>query len=388
MPSALDLEIQRKRRRFWLIFLGSVCVCIALVCLVYWLLIGRFYVYTEDAYTHGNAVMLTPQVAAGVKAIYADETDFVEQGQLVVVLDSTDFELQCEALKQGLADTVRKVSALFQDLEAKQAQIVLKQAQLKQAQLDVDHRTSLVKTGAVSVEEYEIYQTTMVVAESALTFAEKEYAALKALVAGTSIATHPMVQQASWNVKQVYLSLIRCQIWAPVTGFIAKRSVQVGDQVAIGSTLLYIVALDQIWVDANYKETALKNVRLGQKVTFTADLYGREVIFHGIVLGFQPGSGNAFALLPPENASGNWIKIIQRVPIRIRIDPQELIAHPLLLGLSMRVKIAIHDTSGPMLAHVPTCGPPLYTTPLYCQQMDEMSPFDLLISTLIAENSK
>ncbi len=379
-------DTQRKKRNFWLLVLAAAFLCAALIGLIYWVFIGRFYVYTEDAYTNGNAVMLTPQVSAGVKAIYADETDLVHQGQLVVELDPSDFELRFEESKKELAVTVRKVAGMFQEVEAKQAQIILKKAQLRQAELDLNHRDPLVKTGAVSVEEYETYQTSVVVAAAAVDFAEKEHESVKALVAGTTVATHPLVQQAVWNLRQTYLNLIRCQMWAPVTGYIAKRTVQVGDQVVAGTTLLYIVPLDQIWVEANYKETALKDVRKGQEVSFTADLYGDSFTYHGRVLGFQPGSGNAFSLLPPENASGNWIKIVQRIPVRISIDPQELLQRPLFLGLSMRVTIDVHETEGHMMAQIPTFSP-LYTTSIYGRQLEQMVAIDPLIADVIANNT-
>ena len=386
MTTVASEKTQKQKRNFWLLVLAAAFLCAALIGVSYWVFIVRFYVYTEDAYTNGNAVMLTPQVSAGVKAIYADETDLVYEGQLIVELDQSNFELRFEELKKELAVAVRKVAGIFQDVEARRAQIVLKKAQLRQAELDLGHREPLVTTGAVSVEEFETFQTSVAVAAAAVDFAEKEHEAVKALVAGTTVATHPLVQQVVWNLRQTYLNLIRCQIWAPVTGYIAKRTVQVGDQVAAGTTLLYIVPLDEIWVEANYKETALKNVRKGQEVSFTADLYGASFTYRGRVLGFQPGSGNAFSLLPPENASGNWIKIVQRVPVRISIDPQQLIQKPLFLGLSMRVTIDVHETQGHMMAQTPTFAP-LYTTPIYSRQMEQMVAIDPLITDVIGNNT-
>lgn len=373
-------------RNRWLYLMIILFLLAGLSWLLFWIFIGRFYVYTEDAYVHGNEVMLTPQVAAGVKAIYADETDLVEKGQLVVELDRSDHEISFEELKKNLENTVREVAALFRDMEAKEAQVELRRAELRQQELDFKHREPLVKTGAVSVEEYETYNTRVLVAASALTFAEKEYEAAKALVVGTTVRTHPRVEKVIWNLKQAYLNLIRCQIWAPATGYIAKRSVQVGDQVNAGDTLLYIVPLDYIWIEANYKETHLRGVRIGQSVRFTADLYGRKREYHGSVVGFQPGSGNAFSLLPPENASGNWIKIIQRVPVRIRIDPLEIREAPLFLGLSMRVTVDIHDSTGKMLAESPTLTP-IYSTPIYTRQLEEISAIDPMIEDLIENNS-
>lgn len=371
----------KKKRNIWLALLASLFLLAGLIWLVYWLLVGRFYVYTENAYVHGNEVVLTPQVAAGVKTIYADETDFVERGQLVVELESLDFELRFEVLKKRLSNTVKEVGSLFQQVKVKEAQVALRAAELKQAELDFQHREPLRKTGAVSKED-EIYQMNVLVGASSLVVAERELGAAQSLVAGTTVETHPRVQEAASSLRQAYLDLIRCQIWAPVSGFIAKRAVQVGDKVSVGQTLLLIVPLDYIWLEANYKETQLTDVRIGQPVSFTADIYGGEIEYHGRVIGFQPGSGNAFALLPPENASGNWIKIIQRVPVRISIDPDEIKAHPLLLGLSARATVDIHDTSGAMLAVCPTKGP-LFSTSIYYQQLEEMIAVESIIQEVI-----
>jgi membrane fusion protein (multidrug efflux system) len=381
----IEPDHRKHKRNVWMGVLAAVFLFVGLIWLLYWLIIGRFYAYTEDAYVHGNEVMLTPQVSAGVRAIYADETNLVKKGQLVVELDSSNFEIRVEELKKNLANQVREVSHLFQDVEAKGALVNLRKAELRQAELDFQHREPLVRTGAVSKEEYETYQTNVYVAESELRFAEKEFEAAKALIEGTSVETHPRVQMAVWQLKQAYLDLLRCQIWSPVTGYIAKRNVQVGDQVEAGQTLLFIVPLDYIWVNANYKETQLSNVRIGQPVTFTADLYGRRLKYHGLVIGFQPGSGNAFSLLPPENASGNWIKIIQRVPVRISIDPEEIKKNPLMLGLSTRVSVDVHDISGKTLAERPTCEP-IYTTPIYAMQLENMALLDPLIDELIEKN--
>lgn len=386
-PPSGESEAQRKKKRnFWLTLIFILFALAGILWLLYWVFIGRFYVYTEDAYTHGNPVMLTPQVSAGVKAIYADETDLVQKGQLVVELDTSDFLINFEEKKKWLANTVREVAVLFQTVDAKIAEVVLKAANLRQAELDYEHRVPLLPTGAVSKEEYETYQTSVTVAAAALEFAKRDLEASKALVQGTTVENHPRVQQAVWSMREAYLSLIRCQIWAPVTGYIAKRSVQVGDMVKVGDTLLYIVPLDFLWINANYKETQLKHVRIGQPVTFSADIYGRFVTFQGTVLGFQPGSGNAFSLLPPENASGNWIKIVQRLPVRISVDPEEIKANPLFLGLSMRVTVDVHDTSGKMLAVVPTFDP-LFTTEIYTKQLEDMVAIDPLIQDLIAANN-
>lgn len=376
---------KKKRRNVWLIAISLVFLIAAILGFLYWIFIGRFYVYTEDSYVHGNRLLLAPQVASGVKGIYADETDLVTEGQLIVELDTSDFEIRVEELKKNLAQVVREISRIFQDANAKQAEVDLRRAQLRQAELDFNHREPLVKTGAVSVEEYQIYETAVRVAEASLRFAEKEYGAIQALITNTTITTHPRVQNAIWVLKEAFLNLIRCKIYAPSTGFIAKRSAQVGDQVNMGSTLLYIIPLDEIWINANYKETQLKNVRIGQTVTYTADIYGRSVRFQGHVEGFQPGSGDAFALLPPQNASGNWIKIIQRVPVRIRLDCEEIKKNPLLIGLSTRMTIDVHDRSGDRLATVPT-KKQLFFTHIYDKQMEELAGYSPLIEEIIESN--
>lgn len=377
--------MNQKRNR-WLIVLALIVLFIGILALLYWFLIARFYVYTEDAYVHGNQVMLTPQVNAGIKAIWADETDLVEKGQLVIELDASDYLILFEAQKKSLAQTVRTVVSLFEDVGVKEAEVAMREAELKQAELDLSHRNPLVEEGAVSVEEFEIYQTKVVVAKAQFEWAEKELEKASALVSGTTVESHPLVQEKVWSLRETYLNLIRCQIWAPATGYVAKRTAQVGDQVKEGDVLLYIVPLDQIWIEANYKENHLKHVRIDQPVEYTADMYGRSLKLRGRVVGFQPGSGNAFALLPPENASGNWIKIIQRVPVRIAIDPDEIREFPLFLGLSLRTHIAVHDRSGMRLAQAPT-EKPIYTTEIYTKQMEKLTMIDPLISTIIQENS-
>lgn len=375
----------KRKRNLWLIILAILFVVIGLSWFFYWLLVGQYDVYTEDAYISGNEVMLTPQVASGVQTIYTDETHFVEEGELIVELDNSDYLIRFEELKSQLANKVMEVSKLFQNVQARQAEVDLKLAQLKQAELDFKHREPLVKTGAVSTEQFETYQTNVKVADAAYLFAQKELAAAQSLIAGSDLKTHPIIQEAAWNLREAYLNLIRCQIRAPVTGYVAKRTVQAGDQVKVGQILLYIVPLDDIWIEANYKETQLKNVRIGQSVRFTADLYGKNVKYLGKIIGFQPGSGNAFSLLPPQNASGNWIKIVQRIPVRISIDPEQIRKNPLLLGLSMKVTVDVHDRSGPQLALCPV-REPLYSTKIFIKQKEQMAHIESLIQEIIQKN--
>ncbi len=375
----------KKRNLILWIALG-VFVFAGLVWFCFWLFYARFYETTDDAYVHGNQVMLTPQVSSGVKAIYAEETDLVEQGQLLVELDTSKYVLAFEQSQEKLAETVRQVAALFLFRDAKQAEFDLRIAELRQAELDLEHREGLVNTGAISIEEYEQYQTNVLVAEARVESAEREYEMTKVMTEGVCVETHPLVLESVTSLQESYLNLIRCQVLAPVTGYVAKRSVQAGDYVEVGDTLLDVVPLDYVWAEANFKETKLKNIRIGQPVTFTADMHGRGVKYHGKVVGFQAGSGSAFALLPAQNASGNWIKIVQRVPVRISIKPDEIRENPLFIGVSLEVSVDVHETKGSMIADEPTMKP-IYTTPIYTTQFAEMEEIAPLIEQIIIENN-
>lgn len=378
-------EGRKKRHRLLLIISIIVLVC-AILWFCYWLLIARFHVRTDDAYVAGNQVMLTPQVPGGVKAIYAEETDLVIKGQLVVELDCLDIQLEYQDKEAALAQTTRNVKELFEMVVAKEAEVLLRAAELRQAELDFEHRQPLVLTGAVSVEEFEQYQTNVDTATAQLAYAAQTLVIAEQRVKNTTVETHPLVLEAVSVFKEAYLNLVRCQIWSPVTGYVAKRTVQVGDRVKVSDTLLVVVPLDDLWFQANYKETKLRHVRIGQPVTFWADIYGPMTKFHGKVIGFQAGTGNAFALLPAENASGNWIKIIQRVPIRVSIDAEDLKRHPLVIGLSLHASIDVSNRDGKMLTQTPT-EKPIYTTPIYQMQSEYLEAMNENIARIIAENA-
>lgn len=374
----------KRSRILWIT--GGLFVVIGFVALLFWLFVGQFYIYTDDAYVGGNTVMITPEVSGGVVSILADESDFVEEGQVLVEIDKNDFVLSVEEKKMTLANTVRNIAALFENVKEKQALVEVRRSEMKQKGLDLAHRVGLSETGAISIEEFEIANTAYNVSQAYLTFAQEELNAALALVENTTIATHPMVLEAAYQLKEAYLNLIRCDVVAPATGYIAKRSVQVGDFARAGDTLLFVVPLDQIWVDANYKETQLRKVRNNQRVTFTADMYGKSLEYHGRVVGLTPGTGAAFALLPPQNASGNWIKIIQRLPVRICVDPEEIKKHPLFIGLSVRMYVDLHDQTGPRLTEVARIQP-RYATSMYTCQKVQMDKIDELICQIIYENS-
>jgi len=345
------------RRRLALIALTAVFILAGGAAAGWWRLDGRWHTSTDDAYVQGNLVQLTPQIAGIVIRINADDTALVREGDPVVVLDDADTRSALDEAKAGLAQAVRRVRQLYANTDALRASVELRRAEWRRAREDLQRRTGLPDAGALADEDLKHAQAQFESAAAALRAAEQQLAASEALVSRTTVATHPDVRQAAAKLRESYLAAQRSSVLAPVTGYVAKRSVQLGEQVAPGAPLLAIVPLADVWVDANFKETQLEYVRIGQPATLTSDLYGGAVTYHGTVIGLGPGTGSAFALLPPQNATGNWIKIVQRLPVRIRLDPQELAAHPLRVGLSMNASIDTHDRSGPVLASIPPTQP-------------------------------
>jgi membrane fusion protein (multidrug efflux system) len=314
---------------------------------------GRWAQTTEDAYVAGNLVQLTPQVGGTVVAIRADDTDLVRAGQTVVELDRADAQVALDQAEAALAKTVRDVRALYAGTDQLRASVDVRESELARVRADLKRRLSLADSGAVSAEELEHARTSVAGAEAALAAARQQWQANLAQTEGTKIESHPLVRQAAGRVREAYLAYSRAGIVAPVTGYVAKRAVQVGQRLQPGTPLLAIVPLDHLWVDANFKENQLRDLRIGQPVTLEADLYGSHVEYHGKVAGLAAGTGSVFSLLPAQNATGNWIKVVQRVPVRVELDPAELQKSPLRVGLSMRVKVGTHDRTGPTLAGSP-----------------------------------
>ncbi|MGE5240409.1 MAG: efflux RND transporter periplasmic adaptor subunit, partial [Bacteroidota bacterium] len=341
------------RRKRLLLQLGAAFVVAGLAYSIYWWLVGQYHESTDDAYVAGNMVNISPQIAATVTSIEADETDLVRQGQPLIRLDDTDTAIALEAAKANLADTVRQVRQLFERLPQLRASVALRQADVARAREDLSRREALIAEHAVSNEELQHARTTYDTAQAALSAAQHERAAAAALVRGTDVERHPLVLAAEAKLREAYVEWQRHVVLSPVSGYVAQRSVQLGSRVTPGMPLMTVVPLDQLWVEANFKEDQFRDIRLGQPVTMVADLYGGSVEFHGKVLGVGAGTGAAFALLPPQNASGNWIKIVQRVPVRIGLDPRELADKPLRVGLSMQVAIDTHDRAGNILARTP-----------------------------------
>ena len=266
----METEKSHKKRNKILLILIIIFVIAAIIWFCYWLFYDRFHIKTQDAYVHGNQVMLTPQVESGVEAIFAEETDLVEKGQLVVQLDTSNHLLALNFLKDRLGNTVRRISGYFFEVEAKHAELALVCANLRQAELDLRHREGLAQSGAISIEEFEQYQTNVIVMEAKVEVIKSELELAQAKITGVTVQTHPEVLEAITEVKEAYLNLIRCQVLAPVTGYVAKRTAQTGDYVTAGTTLLEIVPLNCLWIEANFKENNLKRIRIGQTVEYTA----------------------------------------------------------------------------------------------------------------------
>ena len=317
---------------------------------LYWLSATQYRETTEDAYVEGNLVQVTTQVAGTVTAIAADNTDRVRAGQELVRLGAVDADLAFERSAAVLAKTVRQVRAQYASSAQMQANVDLRRAELGKVQADFDRRAQLVGSGAISGEDLEHAREAVRSARAALSSAEQQFAANHAYVDGTSVATHPDVMGAAAQVKEAYIATVRSSVPAPVAGMVARRNVQVGQRVAAGTVLMSIVPVESVWVTANFKESQLRHLRSGQPVALSADAYGKDVVYHGTVVGEEAGTGSAFSLMPAQNATGNWIKVVQRVPVRIALDPKEVARHPLQLGLSMRVSVDTQQRSQARLA--------------------------------------
>ena len=350
------------RRGRWLLIVAVIFGVIGLLAMGYWYLYARYYQDTDDAYVAGDLVNVMSQVSGTVVSIGADETDLVQAGQELVRLDGTDAEIALRDSEARLARAVRQTRTVFATRDQLDAVVAQRRADLSKAQSDLDRRKDLTKSGAVSAEELSHAQDTLSAARDGLVAAQKNLAASAALTGQTGVADNPDVQAAATDVERAYLALRRTSIHAPVSGYVAKRAVQLGERIAPGGQpLLSIVPLERLRVEANFKEVQLSQMRIGQPVRIVADLYGGQVEYHGTVAGLGLGTGAAFALLPAQNATGNWIKVIQRVPVRIALEPRELAEHPLRVGLSTKARVDVHDVSGAILARTPRQTPVLET---------------------------
>ncbi|TKI03227.1 HlyD family efflux transporter periplasmic adaptor subunit [Martelella alba] len=371
------------KRRFLLLILLAIVVLAAVAFGLYYWLDARFYESTDDAYVNGNLVQITPQVAGTVTSITADDGDFVKKGQVLVRLDPSDTIVAQENAEANLAQVVRQVRGLYSNVANYRSLLAARKIELQRAKDDYDRRANLARDGAISQEELSHARDALTSAETALSGAQQQLNTTTALVDDTTIATHPDVKAAAAKLRQAYLDHVRSTLVAPVSGYVAKRSVQVGSRVQPGTALMAVVPLDDVWVDANFKETQLVDMRIGQPVEIDADLYGDKVTYHGKVESLGVGTGSAFSLLPAQNASGNWIKIVQRLPVRIHLDQKDLDKYPLRIGLSTDVTVDLHDQSGAVLSPHARLKP-RFSTDVYDHQLAEA---DQLVTRIIHENN-
>jgi len=354
-----------RRRPAMLLLTALVFGTIGIAWGAWWALEARHHVDTDDAYVAGDVVQITPQIAGTVLAIHADDTDQVQPGTVLVELDPADAQVALDQAEAALARTVRDVRTLFATGASLDATVAQRESDLARARDDLRRREALTGTGAVSGEELQHARSTVNAAEAALANAREQRASNHALIDNTTVEQHPSVAQAAAKVEEAWLALQRTRLPAPIAGQVVKRSVQVGTRVSPGQPLMAVVPLDSLWVEANFKESQLGGMHPGQRAVLTADLYGSKVEYHGRVVGLAAGTGSAFALLPAQNATGNWIKVVQRVPVRIALDPEELKAHPLRIGLSMVVDVDRRD---------PGDGQPLASAGVTARRSSEAMP--------------
>ncbi|AKH63064.1 MULTISPECIES: multidrug efflux MFS transporter periplasmic adaptor subunit EmrA [Photorhabdus] len=379
------LNEKKSKRKLALILTTLLFVFAGLGYFAYWFVALRYHQTTDDAYVVGNQVQVMAQITGSVTSIHADNTDFVQQGDVLLRLDSVDAEHAFERAKNILANSVRQTHQTIIDNEKLLANIELKQTALQQAQDDLKRREHLGLTGAIAKENLIHSRNSVQMAKSELNVAQQQYYANKALVIDTPLEQQPAIKLAASQLRDAWLTLQRTQIVAPVTGYVSRRSVQVGSQIKSGAPLMVIVPADQLWVEANFKEVQLANVRIGQPVTLISDFYGNDVIYRGRIVGLDMGTGSAFSLLPAQNATGNWIKVVQRLPVRVELEAQQLIDHPLRIGLSMHATVDTRNQDGLVLSDTPRKGI-VYETSSLSYNTGEI---DRLINEIIqANNSK
>ena len=387
-PNTADTPIVQappanNRRGMLLRLLMALIVLAAIAWTAWYFLDGRWYESTDDAYVNGNIVQITPRIAGTVTSITADDGDFVKQGQVLVTLDKSDADVGLQRAAANLANTVRRVRGLYSTVSGAQAQVAVEKVALQKAQADYNRRRDLARSGAISAEELAHARDALTAAQSALTTSEQQLQTNKVLVDDTAVASHPDVKAAAAQYRAAYLDDVRTVMVAPVTGYVAKRTVQVGQRVQPGAALMAVVPLHGVWVDANFKETQLTHMRIGQPVEIRADVYGGKVTYKAHVQSLGVGTGSAFSLLPAQNATGNWIKIVQRIPVRVVFtDPAQLDQHPLRIGMSLATEVDLHDQNGPTLAQSAR-SEPRFSTDVY---KDQLADANAQIERVIHDN--
>jgi membrane fusion protein, multidrug efflux system len=336
-----------RRRKLAFSILAVLCLLGAAVCAAYWIQTGRYLERTDDAYVNGKVLQVTPQIGGTVLAVHAEDTDIVKAGQVLAELDHADARVALEQAETALAQTVRETHAVFANNSIYEQQIKMRQSEVDRWRQDIARRQSISDTGAIAMEEIYHARDSLKAAQASVAAAQEQLASNRTQTDGVRVESHPAVRRAASRFEDAWLAWSRGNVTSPVSGQVARRNVQIGQRVAPGTALMTVVPLEQVWVEANFKEVQLRQVKIGQPVTLQADIYGGSIDYHGRVVGLGAGTGAAFSLLPAQNASGNWIKVVQRIPVRIAIDPAELSEHPLRIGLSMQVEIDTREGRRP-----------------------------------------
>ena len=380
-PTSSNNKSQQRKKGLSIFIL--LLLLISIGSAAYWYFFIKGFEETEDAYVSGNQVMVSAQVAGNISKINVDNMDPVQAGDVLLELDDTNAKLSFEQAKSNLANAVRQVSQLNYTVKQLKSAVRANEITLAQAQGNLNRRVQLVKDGAIDKESFQHAKEAVELAKANLTTSQNQLGANQALLLDGPLSEQPQIQSAVSNLKQAWLNLERTKIRSPIKGYVARRNAQVGQAVSVGGALMAVVTTDQMWLDANFKETQLTHMRIGQPVEIHFDLYGKDKTFNGKVVGIEMGTGSAFSLLPTQNATGNWIKVVQRVPVRIQLDPQQLAENPLRIGLSATVKVNISDSQGETLRdQAPSTT--LYSTNVL--QYDE-SAVNNLIESIIRDNS-
>ena len=374
---------KKRQRKNALMFLTFIFIAIGVGWGVYWYLVLRHYESTDNAYVAGNQVQIQSQVSGSVMTVNVDNTDFVQSGTVLVELDPRDAELALDKAKTELANSVRQTRQHIINSRQLQANIDVKRSELGRLQNDLKRREVLGSSNLIGKEELQHARESVVSAKAALDMAVEQYNANQAIVLNSPLEKQPAVEQAATQVRNAWLALQRTKIVSPVDGYVSRRSVQIGSQITPSTPLMAIVPSSGMWIDANFKETQLADMRIGQPAKVTADFYGKDVVFNGTVVGLDMGTGSAFSLLPAQNASGNWIKVVQRLPVRIALDPAQLEERPLRIGLSTEVTIDTLNKDGKVLSKGMRDAPAYHTSALAV----DMSPADKIVTEIINNNA-
>ena len=374
---------KKGKRKSTLLLLTLLFIIIAVAYGIYWFIVARHFEETDDAYVAGNQVQIMAQVSGSVTKVWADNTDFVKQGDVLVTLDQTDALQAFEKAKTELAASVRQTRQQMINSKQLQASIEVQRTALSQAQTDLNRRVPLGSANLIGREELQHARDAVASAQAQLDVAIQQYNANQAMILNTALEQQPAVLQAATEVRNAWLALERTKVVSPITGYVSRRAVQPGAQIGTTTPLMAVVPATKLWVDANFKETQLAHMRIGQSATVVSDIYGDEVTYTGKVVGLDMGTGSAFSLLPAQNATGNWIKVVQRLPVRIELDAQQLADHPLRIGLSTLVKVDTTNRDGQVLASQ-TRSAPAYESSAREVKLD---PVNTLIAEIIQANA-